>query len=260
MAKKIGICRMCSETHQFVKSHVIPEAFYGGLGHCAANENDDSQTVRMFSPSGRATNVRIGIYGQFLCKACEELFQDIDDYAITLFRDQMHPADPEKDHVFVGRDIVDTEAVRLFILATTWRASVCEHSFFSGVSLGARESVYRNLLWDSLKERCSTPEEISAVGILLYVVKFPDHRVLLPPSRFDIPGTGQAFIRLYFGDFVVFVLIDGPSLTTLQAEAALPDSEKTASGPLKIFRRALDEAEFFAVLDLANARNQYIQR
>lgn len=109
-----------------------------------------------------------GIYGQFVCQACESLFSRWDAHAADVLR-RTPVLTPE------GWDYGEYRYGDLsrFYLSLLWRANACGHKFFEAVSLGDREPTVSAAL-RSTDDSClsafdiwpSCSEHILSMGLL----------------------------------------------------------------------------------------------
>lgn len=122
-------CKLCGvQTALVSRSHVIPQWMYGLLP-------DDGRRFRIASsiPHEYEQRSQTGIYGQFACQACENLFSRWDSHAADVLRRPPMVSS-------VGRNYGEYRFSDLsrFYLSVLWRASVCGHKFFEAVTLGGR--------------------------------------------------------------------------------------------------------------------------
>lgn len=143
---KVGTCALClTRDIQLCNSHIIPEFLYN-LPEDQAERNE----LRLWS-SDRASHPKrrpVGVYDRLLCRACEDRFQKLEDYASLLLYD-------EDGRVKVmGHDLgmlfefcgVDYKQFKLFLLSMLWRLSVSRSHDFKAVQLGDHEERLRSML------------------------------------------------------------------------------------------------------------------
>lgn len=146
-SKVSGVCKLCGTRAPLVsRSHVVPQWMYGLLP-------DDGRRFRIASsaPDEYEQRSQTGIYGQFVCQACENLFSRWDTHAAdVLRRTPVLTSD--------GWDFGEYRYGELsrFYLSLLWRASACGHSFFETVSLGDRDPAVTAALRSSQDSCLST--------------------------------------------------------------------------------------------------------
>ena len=144
-----GTCKLCGQTAQLVKSHVIPRAL-----HMDTQPEDGLRIYSAGLPYGQ--NSPTGIYGRFVCQCCENSFGPYDDYGVTFVRKYEDGKIGEPlvgdsfEHGFIAD--VDYKMLKLWILSMLWRGDACEHKFYGGIDLSDK---WRNRLTESV--RCQSP-------------------------------------------------------------------------------------------------------
>jgi hypothetical protein len=147
-------CALClSPCDSFVDSHVVPRAFYSEL-----KKQDLIGKVR-----GRPERrYRKGIYGKFLCAACEKKFQTIDFEAIKLIKQgssRKHLYSSGSRQAFVIENAIHHQnTLHDFGLSLLWRASASGRDEFDKLNLGAyreelRKAFLANTVPDALREK-----------------------------------------------------------------------------------------------------------
>jgi len=72
------ICKMCEKEKNLVNSHIIPKSFYKEV----SPDND----LKIIDNKGSFPKKSpTGVYDQFICQNCENLFNDGDDYIKKIF-------------------------------------------------------------------------------------------------------------------------------------------------------------------------------
>lgn len=124
------ICRLCGASSGFVKSHIIPEAFFRVL------RNGKEAPLIISGVAGQVPKTsRIGVYDQeILCGNCEEKFLQWDTYGIDVLLNRFdHFFNPIlKDEKIVGYEAPHIDKVKLldFLTSVMWRASVSSQLFY----------------------------------------------------------------------------------------------------------------------------------
>jgi hypothetical protein len=246
MQVEAGQCRLCPTVGPFVKSHIVPSAFVSAL-----RPNGENATVRMYPSDGRAKNVRTGVYGRFLCLACETRMQPWDEYGTELFLYEPRTAQGP-DVLLIGGSPIDYQKLKLFVMSMMWRASACEHEFFAGASLNSLEDVYRQRLRDS------DPGEAIDPRVIIYKLRLPFGTVALPPCRYELGDT--QFVMIYFGEFVAYVQVAGGPLSVAAEEQVIRPSDERYGGLLRVPCRDLYDWELAGIQHVAKERANLQQR
>jgi hypothetical protein len=119
------------------RAHVIPEAFFR-----VQRVKGEAPPVLLTSTQGvHPRRAPIGVYDEnILCRACENKFQTLDDYGITVlltrFDDLFHPIE-EGGHVAAYESsAIDQPLLLRFLVSVLWRASVSTQPYYKRVTLG----------------------------------------------------------------------------------------------------------------------------
>lgn len=158
--KQIGDCRLCGGRLPLVDSHVVPKAFL-------AADTAKPEAARMISSDASTYPRRVpsGVYGQFVCSACETGFGKYDTYAYEYLYDEKavyeriggdEPGDPRA----FSMPLPDYAKLKLFFMVTLWRAHWCSHDFYREVRLGASETRLREMI---VNEDAGSPDEFAVV-------------------------------------------------------------------------------------------------
>ncbi|MBS0578674.1 MAG: hypothetical protein JSR36_05370 [Proteobacteria bacterium] len=196
----IGLCRFCDQERPLIDAHIVPEAFYREI------KSDDDAMLFLVS-SNVATHPKktpIGPYDSgILCRECEDLFWEWDDYAIRLLIADRYTAFKRVvmgDVQYFEAASVDYRKLKLFMIAVAWRASVATHAAFKKVSLGKREQRAKELL----RAREPGPENEFGVAMsrLTRGHTSPEEApfVTTPVSRYY--ANGSQGVRVFLGGFV----------------------------------------------------------
>lgn len=134
--KKYGICKLCDNYCRFVKSHIIPIAFYKNPIITGDRLN------KVFSELECKTEPRQnGIFEYFLCVECENRFQKCDNLAYKLFYErsvQSYTFLKNTDYSFLEIKLStnDVKLLKLFFISLLWRAQASGRKEFKSVQLG----------------------------------------------------------------------------------------------------------------------------
>ena len=169
-------CRLCEgEVSALVKAHVVPRSFF------EINPALAAPRLVTNTPEVYPKRVPIGVYDEtIVCERCEARFSPYDDYAARLL---LHHAgefekilNPETGQLggYLIREY-DYRLLKLFFVATLWRASAASQEFFSRVRLGPFEARAKEML---LKDDPGDPQEF---GTLLLAWDDVDYPVMMDP-------------------------------------------------------------------------------
>ncbi|MES0490552.1 MAG: hypothetical protein ABUK01_11195 [Leptospirales bacterium] len=200
-------CKFCGYKKKLIKAHIIPEGFYRQI-------RSEKNVLKILNNNKDfPKRSPIGIYDEnILCKDCDGIFADWDNYAQTLLTNNPKDAIPKiKDEVIVGYEISQYkyDLLKLFFISLLWRASITNHDFFAKIDLGPFESIAKNHI-----ER-REPGSANDFSVIL--------------SKFELPKDTKAFIldphlekwdqinfyRIYLGIYVVYIKVDKRKTTGL---------------------------------------------
>jgi len=194
------ICKGCNQERKLVKAHIIPESFFRDL-------RAEEKTLKLISNTKGVHTKRapVGVYDkEILCKECEDLFQEVDDYAAKiLINDESHEELKEHGKV-VGYRIKDVnyEMLKRFVISILWRASISNHFFYSKVNLGPLEKKAKKLIWS---KSSGDTHEFSFV-----LARFDNtgtaSKSMLDPHKER--WSGRRYYRFYIGGYVLYVKAD----------------------------------------------------
>lgn len=198
-------CRICAATTGFIKTHIIPEAFFRELRECQV------APLLVAGVKGELPKKSpIGVYdSELLCANCESKFGRWDDYGIerllTRFDNYFNPLVAD-GRVFAHEAIeIDKLEILDFLVSILWRASVSNHPFYKTVNLGPHE---HSVLTDMLIGKEHSPDSFDAV-----LSRWSDDddqtlptNALMNPHR-ERWGEVNAY-RLYLGKIVAYVRVD----------------------------------------------------
>ncbi len=141
-----GVCKLCLNTvDKFVDSHIIPRAFYEGI------ERQGMLSVSENNLGGKNTRrLKKGLYGQFLCHDCEKRFNQYDEPAIKLFKQNSQTKqlvqEGNKSACVIENAVDHKDIIHKFALSVLWRASVCGQREYKELSLGSYNEPIRESL------------------------------------------------------------------------------------------------------------------
>lgn len=227
-------CQICGASSGFVKSHIIPEAFFRVL-----RDGEEAPLLIAGTVGQVPKRSRIGVYDQkILCGPCEDKFLQWDTYGIDVLLTRFdHFFKPMlKDNIIVGYQACDIDKIKLldFLASVMWRASVSSQPFYQAVQLGPYEALIRESMFAHAGH---APGPIDAV-----LSRWEDDDAdnlpttgLMNPYRERWDGVNA--YRLYLGKVVAYVKFDQLSFSEPFAKFSL-----RSTGPLRIISRSLAES------------------
>ncbi|MBU1055594.1 MAG: hypothetical protein KKC46_17490 [Proteobacteria bacterium] len=93
---------------------------------------------------------RKGVYEKLLCKKCEEIIQEYEDYGKFILYDDAKPTIGATPKPYTNEKY-DYRLFKLFVLSLLWRASISTQNSFKFVSLGKYEEELRVMLLNGLE-------------------------------------------------------------------------------------------------------------
>ena len=187
---------------KLIKAHVIPKSFFMYL----YPEGDDRALIKATMEEDYLKRSRIGIYdSNILCSECDGAFSAYDSYGKEVFLNKEIKQHPQTDVLFQIGD-VDYAKMKLFILATVWRASVSELGDFSKVAIGPHEERIKKMLLNN------DPGDYEDYGIFLArwgegPLSFASENQIQSPCKLRLEGVNYLVFYMPRG-LMVFVKTD----------------------------------------------------
>lgn len=194
------ICKGCNQDKKLVRTHIIPESFFREL------RAEEGTLKLVTNTKGEYTKrAPIGIYDkEILCKECEDLFQEVDDYAAKILLNSDNHEELFNEGRLAGYRIkdIDYNLLKRFVISLLWRASISNQNFFRKVHLGPMEARAKKLIWD---KSSGDKHEFSFV-----LAKFDDtgtfSKIVLDPHQER--WFGKRYYRFYLGGYILYVKVD----------------------------------------------------
>lgn len=142
-------CKLCLKEKDLCKSHIYPEYMYK---HCY----DNGHTYIEFDADKKSYNRkrRKGIYEKLLCRDCEDIIMEYENYAKPILYDEVKPHIYNKNKGFITKDY-DYLVFKLFVLSLLWRASISTQKSYQLAKLGPYEEKLRVMLLNKLNTEVS---------------------------------------------------------------------------------------------------------
>jgi hypothetical protein len=176
----------------------------------------------------------IGVYDtQILCKDCESIFGDWDNYAQDLLREEPKNSSP----ILNGSQVLGYEinsynydSLKLFFISISWRASVSAQPFYQRIHLGPYEEIAKNFI----EQR--DPGSENDFSVTLAKFDHPLGQTILDPHLERRNGVN--YIRFYLGSYVAYIKTD-----KRKAPEPLLDFILKRNQPLIIIGRDLEQSK-----------------
>ena len=125
---KVGSCKLCNERCKLVNSHIIPKAFFPLGNGLSISKNDYTKKIP------------IGIYDQFLCKKCEDIFSIWDSFGAEFFlnKKSLEIKKTETGERVFLKKLADKKLLNMFSLSILFRADLSGGKFYEKVKLGTK--------------------------------------------------------------------------------------------------------------------------
>lgn len=153
-----GVCKLCQQTADLRKSHVISDMAYNEV----INPASHPRMVVVRDVKGRISDKtqQTGFWERLLCERCEKQFSKYEKYAAEhLLNAPLPEVKNISDLVFTLHGL-NYASLKLFLLSILWRSSIAKGDFFRGINLGPHEARLRQML-DS--EDPGEPDEYGCV-------------------------------------------------------------------------------------------------
>jgi len=209
-----GKCKLCNQEKTLVNSHIIPKALYSTKENLKLISNTTRYPKR--SPQG--------IYDQFLCSECEEVFKKLDDYGIKVFSNGIkvdkHIGDKRIELIKkVNNKNIDIEKIKLFFLSLLWRADSCDDESFQEVDLVNKHStVLKEIL---LNTKNLAKGDYSVICLKYEKDKKGYEKFYINPRKTSIEGV--VFYRFYLGNigYHFYIKVDSQALPEVFKEMSI---------------------------------------
>lgn len=185
----------------------------------------------------------IGEYDmEIICKKCEKIFGDWDDYAFKLLVknfDNLETMSEDGVEIGYSSSTYNYEYLKLFCISVLWRAGVSNRDFFSLVNLGKHERTLREMI---LEKYSGTPDE--------YSVEF----FRFAGFDFGVPIIMPVHITTTYGTEIYRVYLGRTFFDIKFGIEATPDNfglgEISPENPLLIVNMNLKEMDEYRILKL----------
>jgi len=203
MAKKSGTCKICGDRNvKLVKSHIIPETFYGDYtSSTPVAVSDDDE----YYPQRR----RKGAYDTFCCGKCEMNFQDHDDFAakylksIKIDSSNLKIWDEGMKSGIMFLKCPNKNLFGSFIASVVLRAHYATLDEFKDISLTAtEEEKLKNIVFN---KQVSGYGYFDVMPVLFY--NFPEGAkgLVIPPTTYTLSDVKVVDFGVWGFKFVAYI-------------------------------------------------------
>lgn len=195
----VGQCKLCLKQAKLVKSHIIPESFYGQDNFLISEESQ--------YPKRRP----IGVYSYILCNDCEgglntnfdndakKILIDRKDVFADIISSCQNAANKIKVYRLLNKNHYDL--IAKFFVSIIWRASVSSEGDFSSFSLGRYEEIAKQVILNPSK-----PMDQSFAVSLCCISDFTQPIQLVSHKLVKISGVN--FYSIIVGSIKAFIKCD----------------------------------------------------
>lgn len=209
--KKKGVCQLCGQERELIKSsHIIPEFMYKPLF-----DADRQMHMRSLTrPGDNGKTVQTGIYDKhILCEDCDNRrIGQMEQYvAAVLFGGHAGSVtyqgsqNPDGSHSIKMAGL-DYRKFKLFFLSVLWRAHISKNKFFEKINIGSTAAIIRDMLLSEDPDK----ESRFRVSVMVMKGRSGDLVRLLPTPELKILGEG-AFAMFFINGFLYFVDLEPAS-------------------------------------------------
>ena len=192
-------CKFCGSESALIKAHVIPAGFFRRI-------QQGKKPLEMITNRAGEHNKKspVGVYDPtIVCKKCEAIWQDWDNYAQRLLADE--PLNGRVRHrgsqkICYIVDDFEYAKLKLFFISTLWRASVSNQKFFARVSLGRFEDIAKEHIVNR------DPGNSDSFSVVLSKFDHPLAKGILDPYMYV--NSGVNYLRLYLAGYIADVKVD----------------------------------------------------
>jgi hypothetical protein len=138
MSRPIGKCRLCEQTAELCRSHIVPDFCRMPI------LNDKKQVIEYCPATGKKSKKQTQRRERLLCSDCELLLSKYEATFKRNWMDTIPSQFADSDTVVFKMD--DYDQYKLFHLSILWRAAVAGYTDGRPASLGPYEDVLRKMI------------------------------------------------------------------------------------------------------------------
>jgi len=190
-------CKFCNKEKDLIKAHIIPYSFFKNV------KGDDG---RLFVVDDRENSFKKrafkGFYDEELvCRGCEGLFADCDNYAKKFFFDTKR----DRQEFYENKPIADIynkfnyDKLMLFFVSMLWRASASKHDSCKAVRLGKYQELAKQMI---LSKKVST----SILSVILHRFTDKSGNIVRAPGKTRLNGFN--YYGFHMSNFYADIKVD----------------------------------------------------
>lgn len=171
-------CKLCkNDKPKLAKSHIFSVGFFGNI-----ESKGKIDTIKLNGEKGR--RIQNAIYDpEIVCQECEhDVFEKLDDYAITAFRDKkganIITIDNTSAKLYIYENL-DKAKIRAFIASLLWRVSVSNQLELNGCSIG---DIFEEIIRSDLRNNGN----FEYIDANIFFYRHPLHCAFLLPQKYKI--------------------------------------------------------------------------
>lgn len=244
-------CNLCNEVvDKFVDSHIIPKSI-----HYLSTQYDAPDKSKIIMSDGKTYPERSpkGVYDQFVCKNCEGLFGEWDEYAFKFFK-KVYRLEFEQSDQYIEFGGYDYKKLKLFFISLLWRADAAKKQLmYNKVDVG---DSHRKTLANMIKEKNPGGWQEYAVFMERYKSKRPAASIIRSPARAKMPNDGTRFYIFYMAGFKVYIKCDQRCVLKSQESYYLRENGKMLI-PLMLLEESKEHLQNVQVAKLEKNKNAF---
>lgn len=172
-----GVCKLCVEYKQLVKSHIVPQFLYKRV-----RDNNHKILKANISKSWVYMNYG-GDTERLFCEDCEKIIKRYEDYFYEVwYKNSVIPSIIETENIHIE---VDSQLFLLFHFSILFRMSISSLSFFGAVDLGEKnnENIRKMLL-----NQCFSNNNFLLSGVLIQKDLKMYDKIIASPEAYKRDG------------------------------------------------------------------------
>lgn len=227
-------CRLCLEkTEKLVDSHIIAQSI-----HALSIRPDNPTGAKLvYSNDIYPKSSKTGIYDQFLCSSCENIFQKWEGHALEFFR-QTYKISIPTNSTHIKLDNFDYSNLKLFFMSILWKADTSKNDFYRQVNIGKKHH-------EILREFIKNQTQINWQNYAIFMERFNSNRpaasIMRSPQKSKMEDI--TFYTFYMAAFKVHIKCDSREIPKYMSEHFLRDN-KPLFIPLIQFEGSQEESEY----------------
>jgi hypothetical protein len=214
----LGICKLCGQSKNLIKAHIIPEAFFK-----LSKQNQAPMALIGAGPGGISIKSPLGPYDQnILCEPCDcKILNEFDEHAIkTMLNSSNKVKLRRNDMQFIAYKDADPNLIQKFVASVIWRAAVSSHLFYRQVKLGPYEAILRNYILGHGSFELNRS---------ILVVEYDFHLELPTTGPFNSKIDNLNLLRLQANRFEFYLKLDQRPFPSVWADVCIEQNKEIQS-------------------------------